>query len=272
MALLHLHLIERVSSTREKRLPYAHNRPVLRRLLDLDVALRAALALDALLAATAIAAWIVVALAHLDDGYHVDHVAGAWMALTEYADRGTLYPPLYEGELFGGTRYMPLPIVLNAAVAKATGEYLVSGKLVAMLVVAAVLVLVWHTARRLGAPGAIALACGWRGDRDLHRFLCRHDDLRRRASAPAAAGSGRLVLRTTVPRAVVAAGVLAALAPAAKLSAFWGGAAVVVWLLLRDRRRVALFASAAAATAAAVLGVAELASRGRLTENIQELA
>jgi hypothetical protein len=61
------------------------------------------------------------------------------MALAEYANRGVLYPPLYHSGHYGGTRYMPLQIVLNAGSARITGEYLMSGK-AAAYVVAAILV------------------------------------------------------------------------------------------------------------------------------------
>ena len=70
-------------------------------------------------AVTGMAAWLVLGLSHLGDRYKVGHVQGIWMALARYAHDGTLYPPLFDGVRFGGTRYMPLPIVLNAAASRA---------------------------------------------------------------------------------------------------------------------------------------------------------
>ena len=58
--------------------------------------------------------WLIGALAHVDDGRSVDHVAGTWMALATAANAGTLYPPFYEDGYYGGTRFAPLPIVLQA--------------------------------------------------------------------------------------------------------------------------------------------------------------
>ena len=94
----------------------------------------------------------------LGDRYKVGHVQGIWMALAQYAHEGTLYPPLSDGVRFGGTRYMPLPIVLNAAASRATGEYLMSGKAVAMLLFVALLILVFVVLRQLCCPGVPAFA------------------------------------------------------------------------------------------------------------------
>ena len=101
----------------------------------------------------------LLALAHVDDRYELDHVAGAWMALAQRLADGTLYPPLYDGEQFGGTRFAPLAISLHGGAARLTGETIVSGKLVSAVAFAAVLALVWAHLRRaeLGRPESIAL-------------------------------------------------------------------------------------------------------------------
>ena len=62
----------------------------------------------------------LLALAHVDDRYELDHVAGAWMALAQRFADGTLYPPLYDGEQFGGTRFAPLAISLYGGAARLT--------------------------------------------------------------------------------------------------------------------------------------------------------
>jgi hypothetical protein len=245
---------------------------VRRPLLDLDAALRAALGLNALLGAAAIGTWLVVAAAHIDDGYHVDHVAGAWMGLTRYAEQGTLYPPLHEGSFFGGTRYMPLPIVLNAVAATASREHLVSGKVVAALVMVALLALVWHTAVRMGAPRSLALGAAGAVVATFTALFAGTTIYGDALPVLLQVGAIAVVLRGTAPRAVAIAGVLAALAVTAKLSAFWGLAAVLLWLLVRDWRRIPLFVAAVASTGIAALGVAELASQGRFSENIRALA
>jgi hypothetical protein len=245
---------------------------VKRHALDVDTWASWAAWSAAALGVTAIASWMLVALAHIDDGYHVDHVAGAWMGLTQAADDGTLYPPLYEDGRFGGTRYMPLPIALNTAAAKVTGEYLVSGKLVGGLVVAVLLTLVAYTARRLGADWRISMACVGAVIATFTAFFAgttMYGDALPVLLQLSAIG---VVLQTTTKRAVSIAAVLAALAVAAKLSAFWGGAAVVAWLVLRDRGRLPAFVLAALGTGFAVLGVAEVVSEGRFGDNLGALA
>src|SRR6187399_2526139 len=77
------------------------------------------------LAALVAASWLVLVVAHLDDGYGMDHASGTWIALARYANDGTLYPPLYDGESFGGTRFMPVPILLQAGAAHLSAEYLI---------------------------------------------------------------------------------------------------------------------------------------------------
>ena len=109
-------------------------------------------------ALVAILAWLFLAGSHLQDRYGVLHVQGAWMGLAQYANEGIVYPPLFDGEQYGGTRWMPLPILLNATAARITGEYLVSGKLVGLVLTAVLLVLVFFTLRRLEAPRALSAA------------------------------------------------------------------------------------------------------------------
>jgi hypothetical protein len=64
--------------------------------------------------AVTIAGWLFLALSHLRDRYGVLHVQGAWMNLAKYANERVLYPRLFDGQHYGGTRWMPLPILLNA--------------------------------------------------------------------------------------------------------------------------------------------------------------
>ena len=64
-----------------------------------------------------IAGWLALAAVHFSDDYRVTHVQGVWIAAAESARAGRLYPPLFDGEHYAGTRYMPLPILLNALAA-----------------------------------------------------------------------------------------------------------------------------------------------------------
>jgi hypothetical protein len=69
-----------------------------------------------------LASWAVIAIAHVDDDYHVSWVSGSWIALARYVNAGVVYPPLHDGDAFGGTRYMPLQFFAHAGLARLTGE------------------------------------------------------------------------------------------------------------------------------------------------------
>ncbi len=216
---------------------------------------------------TGMLAWFVLGIAHLGDRYRVGHVQGIWMALAQYAHEGTLYPPLFDGVRFGGTRYMPLPIVLNAAASRATGEYLSSGKAAAMLLFVVLLVLVFSVLRQLRCPRSQAVAltgllsatntgvlvgCSVGGD-----------------VLPAVFQIASLLAVTTAVRRdatgwMLVGGMLAGLAVSSKLTGVWAALAVVSWLALqRDWRRLGGFAIVCGMTAAITLGIVQWVSHGR---------
>jgi hypothetical protein len=229
------------------------------------------------LACLAVGGWILVGLAlvsavHVDDRYRDTHASGAWMALAQYVRDGTLYPPLYDGERFGGTRFMPLQFVLHGGLAEGTGEYLVSGKLLVAAVALALLGTIFVALRGMGVPG-------WLGVALLGLLVTTHSGLTATTSirgdalpATLQLGAVLVVARWGSRRAAAAAGLLCAAALLAKISAVWAPAAIVVWLLLRDRRRLPSFAAAFVAPAAAALVLVELLSDGRFSDNVLGLA
>src|SRR5438270_41630 len=73
----------------------------------------------------------LVAAAHWNDRYQINFVSGICITLAQRLNDGVFYPALFDGEHFGGTRYMPLSFVLHAGLARSTGEYLASGKMLA---------------------------------------------------------------------------------------------------------------------------------------------
>jgi hypothetical protein len=218
--------------------------------------------------AMVLAACLLLAVVHVDDRYRLDHVAGARMALARYLDDGILYPSLYDGSFYGGTRFMPLPIVLHTAVARLTGEYLVSGKLLAYATMLGLLGVVFVLLRRMRCPLPIAVGL-------LAAVLTTGTGL--------AAGMGlradtlplllQLLAVATVagsrkPAATVAAAALAALAFAGKLSAVWAPLAICIWLATTDRRRLLGFLAAYGAMVAALVGFFGVVSDGRIFENV----
>jgi hypothetical protein len=220
----------------------------------------------------AISSWALVVSVHVADGYRVDHVTGAWMALAQAADAGELYPPLHEDGRFGGTRYMPLALVAYTGVAQLTGEYVVSGKLLAATTLMLILALVWSTARWLGADRRLALACAGATIAPFPGFFAGTTMYGDALPVLLQLAAVAIVLRRGGRRWAAAAGILAALAITAKVSAVWGGTAVLLCLLLRDRRSIPVFVLSSAATGSSVLALVEVVSGGRFSENIRTLA
>jgi hypothetical protein len=221
-----------------------------------------------LVSASVLGACALLAAAHVNDRYKLDHVSGARIALAQYVNEGTLYPELDGGQFYGGTRFMPLPVLLHAAAAKLTGDYLVSGKLLGYGATAALLGLTYVLLRGLRCPPAIAVALvamilttrtGLAAAMDL-----RADVLPLLLQVLAVA----VVARTRGPTGTFAAAALAVLAFFCKLNAVWAPLAIAVWLLATDRRRLGWFAAAYGALATALLVLFIAASDGRILENV----
>lgn len=235
----------------------------------LTAAGRPALLVGAVVGAVPLLGFLVVALVHLRDTYHLDHVAGAWMALAAYADDGILYPPLHDDGVFGGTRYAPLGIGLHAVAAQVTGEHLVSGKAVSLVLAVALLTAVFELSRRTGATAPVALAaCGAVVASYVAWFLGTsvYGDLL--AVGLQVVAVGVVAVGRARPGTVALAGVLAALAVTAKLSAVWGGVTVLLWLLFKNRRLLVPYLAAGAATGLTVFGAAAALSAGRMQDSL----
>ena len=214
------------------------------------------------------AAWVLLAAVHVDDRYDIDHVSGARIALAQDFAHGTLYPELYDGSFYGGTRFMPLPIVLHGALARLTGEYLVSGKVLAYCVMLALLGVMLILLRDLRCPlpiavgliaGVVATGTGLAAGMGL-----RADTLPLLLQLLAVAA----VARTRRPMIVVAAAALSALAFASKLSAVWAPLAIASWLAVVDRRRLIWFVAAYGGLVAALLTLFGTVTDGRIFENV----
>jgi len=235
----------------------------------------AALIQDVALGATSVLVFASVALlaaVHVADRYFVNHVSGSWMTLARFVHHGQLYPPLHEDGRTFGTFYMPLPFIAHGAVSLVTGEYLVSGKLTAYATAAVLFALLYLLLRGIGCArlvsaalvaAVIATPAGY-----LATMSIRGDAL----SVALQVGALLVVWRSQSRRAVLGASALCALAIASKTTAVWAPAAIAIWLVLRDRRVAARFTVAFVALTAALLGLLELASGGRLSENLGALA
>lgn len=220
-------------------------------------------------AGAVMAGWLALAALHVRDEYRVTHVQGVWIAAAEAAGTGQLYPPLFDGEHYAGTRYMPLAILLNAVAWGLTGDPLTGGKLLAAVLMVSLLGLVIFVLRGFSCPWPVALGL---------------------ASVVVATGTGlqaattiggdllpvllqvlalAVVIRARSRAAMVVAGVLAGLAVASKLTGLWALFGIVTWLAARRQwRPAAIFAAAGAAAAAVVLGTVQVLSGGGLWQHL----
>jgi hypothetical protein len=225
-----------------------------------------------MVAANVFLAILTLLAAHARDQFEVGDNAGVWMTLAKEAGDGHLYRPLFDGQFYGGTRYMPIPILSYALVEKVSGSLLTAGKLLSYLfafAVVAVLVLILRR-RRCSTLASLALVSvifvtpvGLLAAAGIH-----FDTPALAFQLAALLVIGRWESST---RAAGAAGLLCALALLSKLNAVWAPIAIGIWLLVRHRRQLAVFAGAFAGSLAAGVAVFELASHGRFAKNIWTL-
>jgi hypothetical protein len=217
-------------------------------------------------------AWLFLAAAHVDDRYQLDHVSGVRMALAQYFDHGTLYPPLYDGGFYGGTRFMPIPIVLHGSLARLTGEYLVSGKLLGYAVMLALLATMVVLLRKVRCPLPVALilpALVLTTKTGLATAMDMRADVLPLLLQVLAVW---IVASTSRRGATVAAAALAALAFMAKLSAIWAPIAIVIWLVRRDRNRLISFSVAYVVAVGTLTLLFTGLTEGRMMENVLGLS
>ena len=220
-------------------------------------------------AAAVLAGWLALSALHVSDDYRVSHLQGVWLAVTDAATNGQLYPPIFDGEHYAGTRYMPTPILLNALAARLVGDPLIGGKLVAAILMAGLLAVVVFVLRCSLCPWPLALGLAASivaTDSGLQAGTTLGGDL-----LPAFLQTGALAvtLRDRNRSSMLMVGLLAGLAMASKLTGLWAFFAITTWLVLeRDKRSAAIFAAVSAGTAAATLGVVQLLTRGGLSEHL----
>jgi hypothetical protein len=214
--------------------------------------------------------WMVIAVAFVDDNAGIGWVEGTWLALARYVNEGVLYPPLFNGSSFGGTRDMPLQFVIHAGLARITGEYLVSGKLLAYTSAVALYALLFVVCRRVSGSWVLAIGLV---SAVLSTGPGLSDALAPRADTlPVALQLGALHAVTrrspSSSRATVLGGFLCTLAFFTKLTALWGGISLVAWLAVHDRRRLRVLLLSVAVSVGVLLAVFELASDGRMSQNL----
>jgi len=214
----------------------------------------------------------LVVVAHLNDTYHIDHVAGAWLGLAKYASSGVVYPPLYDGTHFGGTRYMPLQFLLYGLVGHLTGDYVAAPKALSALIFLLLLLLLYRVVRGRGCSRGVTVALlatvavSFPG---LFAATSTYGDALALLFQLAAVA---LVARSTRPGALAAAAGLCTLAVLTKFSAVWAPAAIIVWVFRPQRSRALTFAAEYFVLVAASVWLLELVSAGRMLVNLHEFA
>lgn len=220
------------------------------------------------LALVAGAMFVSLAVIHVNDRAFITPAAGSRMGLAGYARDGTLYPPLFSHGFYGGTRMMPVPILLHAAFSLVTGEFLASGKILSYLSFAALALVGLAAMRSQGCStiGSCVLVCLVAASHvGISASLLPSYD-----AMPVALqlGAVLLVARRRGRGSTVWAGVLCGLALLAKLDAIWGVVAIAAWLQRRDRASLKTFLGAWCAVVGVGVAVVELVSRGRFLSQI----
>lgn len=223
-------------------------------------------------AAGVLLSWLLIAGVHADDTYHVSDVGAAWLTLARDVEHGVLYPPLYDGHHFGGTRYMPLQILTFTGGEEVTGDHIVGAKLVVYLLAVLLFALIFVALRSFRCPLHLSLGL-------VAAVLASSVGL---VAATTVAGDtlpvvlqlGALVLvtRYTGRWHAVGAGSLCGLAVLSKFSALWAPAAIVVWLFVRDRRRPVVFLASFILAVGAGIAATEALSSGRFSDNLLGLS
>jgi hypothetical protein len=216
--------------------------------------------------------WVSIAIYHAHDRFAVGWTQGAWMGLAQSARRGVLYPPLYDGSHYGGTRFMPIPILLHAQLARLTNDYLFSGKVLSFLSFGFLLVCMVAVLRSLRCPIYLGMAL-------TAAVLASGTGL----SVASGIGADALpvalqlcavtvVVRSNRWPGTVLAAALSVLAFFTKGSALWAPLAISIWFLVKDRRRLLTFLPVFVGLSAMTTGLFGLLTHGRLFSNVVGLS
>ena len=214
-----------------------------------------------------------LAVVHVDDRYGVGAAGGVWMGLSSALRDGVLYPAVYANGFYGGTRYMPLPIILEAGAGTISNELLVSAKVLIYAVGGGLFIVLYVVARRRGAPWQIAvglIAAVLATTAGVMTTLgVRWDSLATLLQLGAVAV---VVEHERSHRRVAVSGVLCAFAITAKISALWAPIALVIWLAVVARRSLGTFLGSLIGSCIALGLLFEGLSSGRLSLNMRLFA
>jgi hypothetical protein len=177
----------------------------------------------------------------------LENEGGMWVTLAVDARDGILYRPLVSDIGYGGTRYGPVHIALEAAIMKAGVTPITSGFLLGAITAGITLVGIYTLMMRLKTPAPLALVMT---SFFLAAFCVRSGILSIKSDL-LAAGLDMWGLVAALPLmekdsrgkkwpATIIAAICFALAAASKVTSLFGIAAVVTWLLLRKENKTAV--------------------------------
>ena len=218
-------------------------------------------------------AFLIPPTAHVGDRYRLGLSPSSWIALAWTANNGEFYPPLHDDQgRFGGTRYMPVPIMLLAGAARISGEYVKSGKIVSFFSTTVFLAVLMVMLRQNRCTWLVSLALAsvvvmsQTGQEALTAIRCD--------ALPTAMQLGALwlVTRSRSSASIIAAALLCTLGVFTKLSAVWAAGAIGLWLLFLDRKALVLFVASGLVSFGVGMGLVHWISDGRFIENLTGLS
>lgn len=220
---------------------------------------------------------VVDAIISIASGLYLNLGSGVWLALARDTYDGVFYRPLWNGVEYGGTRYFPMLFVAIAALMRAGLPIVTAGVTVSMLGLAAMALGTFVLLRKLAVPPLLATlgAALATAPYFVHQtaFAVRCEPI-----AVAFAIFGLAVLapngeRPDSVRRELAAAVLFIFAFITKITCVYAPAAATVALLLSGRWRAALRVAAMTSVGAGILvGLINVASRGRAIESFRACA
>jgi hypothetical protein len=216
--------------------------------------------------------WGTLAVVHLNDAHHLDTPSGVSIGLAYYLNQGRLYPEVFDGATYGGTRHMPLFFTCQAGLARLTGEYLFAGKLLSLLAATACGALLFFVLRHQGCPASVALALPALAAADTVGFAAgtnvRVDLLAALWQVAALAVAGGRRSRSS---ALLAAG-FCVLGVLTKVNSLWAPLGILCYSWRRDRRWCALFAVCWVCTLAVAAALLHFGTSGRMLANFRVIA
>jgi hypothetical protein len=217
-----------------------------------------------------LASYSLLAIAHINDRYQINFVSSVYTALAARLNDGVFYPDLFDGSHYAGTRYMPLQFVLHAGLARLTGEYLLSGKMLSCGFAVILIGQLFVILRRLGCGRGVSLALlglvlvsnpGFLAGLTIRGDLA---PVVYQLAALLIVGQGNSTRRAGL------AAIFCTLAILTKITAGWAPLAIGCFYLVRGQRRCAfVFLGAWLGTLVMALAALHLGTSGRMLANFR---